>query len=115
MSQQNGRPDDPIRVEIRWRPSAAGGRSGPPPGPFYPTAARLADEPISEGFSVMVERLSSGAENGSAVWTADLRLLFPENFPDKLAKLHPGCVLVLHEGHRAVAEATVLSPAPVGA
>jgi hypothetical protein len=63
----------------------------------------------------MVERLAAVEENGAAIWTANLRLLFPENFPDKLAKIHPGSVLVLHEGRQAVAEATVQALAPVGA
>jgi hypothetical protein len=99
----------PIRVDVAWTPESAGGRSSPPDGPNYATVVRFDDEPLSEAFSVMMQRVDQVGMNGSGHWIADLRLLFPENFEDKLARLQPGSTLVIHEGRRVVGRCEILA------
>lgn len=106
MSQSgNGQPHW-LPVELAWVPVAAGGRrTGPPTGPLYLPTARYADDPLGEVFSVGVRFRPEDVAAGQH--PAELAVMFPDNLPDKVARLVPGARLVLHEGHRAVADVCV--------
>lgn len=105
MSPSGGPPVHWHPVKIGWLPPQLGGRPAPPPGPNYAPTARLEDEPLSEAFSVMFRLRPGGSAESQP---ADMALLFPENFGDKIARLTPGACLVVLEGRREVAHATVV-------
>lgn len=93
-------------VQIRWIPPEQGGRSRAVAPPTYAATAHFADEPLSELFSVV---LVLRASTGAAASEASLRLLAADRLPEKIRKLTPGARLVITEGPRPIAEATVAS------
>jgi hypothetical protein len=99
----------PVPVTVRWYSPAEGGRTQPPAGPQYATTGRFSDQPLETMFSVLLMIPNSGAASTSQM-VGELKPLIPQNVPDFADRLARGDRFVLHEGRKAVAECTVLTP-----
>lgn len=99
-----------VRATICWMPPEAGGRTTPPLGPTYSTAARfdrLRERWPSEGWSIVAELVGPMDERRCV--EARVRLLNPDG-PEEL--LSPGSQFDLFEGAKRVGRATVTGPEP---
>jgi hypothetical protein len=99
-----------VIAKIRWLRSNEGGRSAPPSGPHYSTVARF--EPQTEeqwrkeAWSLVLDLEGSPDEN----WNQIARVRFLADEADAPIRwLQPNSSFALFEGHRKVAEGTVLS------
>jgi hypothetical protein len=99
----------PVPVTVRWYSPSEGGRIQPPAGPQYATTGRFSDQPLEAMFSVVLMIPNSGAA-GTSQTVGELRPLIPQNVPDFADRLARGDRFVLHEGPKADAECTVLTP-----
>ncbi len=99
-----------MRAKICWLSAEEGGRSAPPPGPTYSTAARfdrLREQWPHEAWSVVAEFL--GAPDDHRCLVARVRLLSAEGSRELL---HPGSGFDLFEGKKLVARCVVIGPEP---
>jgi hypothetical protein len=99
----------PVPVAVQWYPPSEGGRAQPPVGPQYATTGRFSDQPLDAMFSVVLSIPTAGLASTSPT-LGEIRPLVPENALDFADRLARGDRFVLHEGRKAVAECTVLTP-----
>jgi translation elongation factor EF-Tu-like GTPase len=95
--------EDVVEVRLRWLEPSEGGRATPLVGPVrYTPTAYFRGEPLSSLFSVVLNLHDPAAQ------TADLRLGFPANLPEIVARLTKGAKLHITEGPQTVAECVVI-------
>jgi hypothetical protein len=97
------------RVQIRWLSWEEGGRRSPPSGPAYAATAHFTEDALDHLFSVVLRLAGEPPVNGGQAQEAGLTLLAPDNLPDVVRRLVPGCHLSITEGARAVGECQVLA------
>lgn len=96
-----------VRARIRWLSAKEGGRSAPPAGPRYSTAARFEGQVPNweeEAWSLVAEFEGPVDETGWIL--ADVRFLVPERAPIDLLRV--GSRFELMEGPRVVATGEVI-------